>query len=411
MTYLNSQDPQISKLIKLEDKRQQEDIILIPSENYASPAVREALGTRLSNKYSEGYSHKRYYSGNQLIDSIEDIAKERATKLFNCKFANVQAYSGSPANQAIYLALLEPGDTVMGLSLPHGGHLTHGWPVNFSGKFYKAAQYEVNPKTERLDLAQIAKIAKKAKPKMIFTGATAYSRIWDWREFAKIAKSVKAYLIADISHISGLVVAGAHPSPFPYADVVMTTTHKTLRGPRGALILSNNEEIAQKIDKAVFPGLQGGPHDNQTAAIAVALKEAQSASFKKYGQQIVKNAKELAKTLTTHQIRLVSGGTDNHLMLIDLGAKGASGKDIQNALYEAGISTNKNTVPKETRSPFVTSGIRIGTPAITTRGMKEPQMRLIGSWIAQIIKDPENEKLRREIKKEVLELTKRFPIP
>lgn len=411
MANLNTQDPQIAKLIKLEDKRQQEDVILIPSENYASAAVREALGTRLSNKYSEGYSHKRYYSGNQIIDSIEDITKERATKLFKCKFANVQAYSGSPANQAIYLALLEPGDTVMGLSLPHGGHLTHGWPVNFSGKFYNPVQYEVDQKTERLDLKKIAKLAKKAKPKMIFTGATAYSRVWEWREFAKIAKSQKAYLIADISHIAGLVVAGAHPSPFPYADVVMTTTHKTLRGPRGALILSNNEEIAQKIDRAVFPGLQGGPHDNQTAAIAVALKEAQTAAFKKYGAQIVKNAKELAKTLTAHQIRLVSGGTDNHLMLIDLGAKGASGKDIQNALYEAGISTNKNTVPKETRSPFVTSGIRIGTPAVTTRGMKEPQMRLIGSFIAQIIKDPENEALRKEIKKEVLQLTKRFPIP
>ncbi len=411
MAILNKLDPQIAKLIKEEDKRQNEDIVLIASENYSSAAVREALGSRLTNKYSEGYSHKRYYSGNQVIDSIEDIARERATKLFGCKFANVQAYSGSPANQAIYLALLEPGDTIMGLSLPHGGHLTHGWPVNFSGKFYKSVQYEVDTKTEKLNLKKIAALAKKAKPKMIFTGATAYPRVWDWREFAKIAKSVKAYLVADISHISGLVVAGVHPSPFPYADIVMTTTHKTLRGPRGALILSNNEEIAQKIDKAVFPGLQGGPHDNQTAAIAVALKEASSPAFKKYGAQIVKNAKELAKTLIAHQIHLVSGGTDNHLMLIDLGTKGASGKDIQNALYEAGISTNKNTVPKETRSPFVTSGIRIGTPAITTRGMKEPQMRLIGSFIAQIIKDPENETLRKDIKKEVLQLTKRFPIP
>ncbi len=411
MPILNQVDPQIAKLIKAEDRREQEDIILIPSENYASAAVRETLGTRLSNKYSEGYSHKRYYSGNQVVDSIEDIAKERATKVFGCKFANVQAYSGSPANQAIYLALLKPGDTVMGLSLPHGGHLTHGWPVNFSGKFYKSVQYGVDPKTERLDLKKIAALVKKTKPKLIFTGATAYSRVWDWREFSKIAKSVKAYLVADVSHISGLIVAGAHPSPFPYADVVMTTTHKTLRGPRGALLLTNNQEIAEKIDKAVFPGLQGGPHDNQTAAIAVCLKEAQSANFKKYGQQIVKNAKELAKTLTTNGIRLVSGGTDNHLMLIDLGANGPSGKEIQNALYEAGFSTNKNTVPTETRSPFVTSGIRMGTPAVTTRGMKEPQMRLIGSWIAKIIKNPEDTKLRREIKTEVLALTKRFPIP
>lgn len=411
MAILNKLDPQIAKLIKLEDKRQQEDIILIPSENYASAAVREVLSSRLGNKYSEGYSHKRYYSGNQVIDSIEDIAKERACHVFNCKFANVQAYSGSPANQAIYLALLNPGDTVMGLSLPHGGHLTHGWPVNFSGKFYKSVQYEVDAKTEKLDLKKIAVLVKKTKPKMIFTGATAYPRVWDWREFSKIARSVKAYLVADVSHISGLIVAGAHPSPFPFADVVMTTTHKTLRGPRGALILTNNPEIAEKIDKAVFPGLQGGPHDNQTAAIAVCLKEAQTPAFKKYGVQIVKNAKELAKTLTAHKIRLVSGGTDNHLMLIDLGSSGPSGKEIQNALYEAGISTNKNTVPKETRSPFVTSGIRIGTPAVTTRGMKEPQMRLIGSWIAQVIKDPENAKLRGEIKKEVLQLTKRFPIP
>ncbi len=408
---LTKADPQIANLIKLEDKRQQEDLILIPSENYASTGVREALGSRLGNKYSEGYSHKRYYSGNQVIDSIEDIAKERATKLFNCKFANVQAYSGSPANQAIYMALLSPGDTVMGLSLTHGGHLTHGWPVNFSGKFYKAVQYEVDKKTERLNLKKIATLVKKTKPKLIFTGATAYSRVWDFKEWGKIAKSVKAYLVADISHIAGLVVAGTHPSPFPYADVVMTTTHKTLRGPRGALILTNNEEIAGKIDKAVFPGLQGGPHDNQTAAIAVALKEAQGKPFVTYGKQIVKNSKELAKTLISHKIRLVSGGTDNHLISIDLGTKGSTGKEIQDALYEAGISTNKNTVPKETRSPFVTSGIRIGTPAVTTRGMKEPQMRLIGSFIAQIIKDPENESLRKEIKAEVLQLTKRFPIP
>jgi len=411
MASLKNTDPQIAKLISLEDKRQQDDIVLIASENYSSTAVREALGTRLTNKYSEGYSHRRYYSGNQVIDSVEDLAKERATKLFKCKFANVQAYSGSPANMAIYMALMEPGDTVMGLALPHGGHLTHGWPVNFSGKFYKAVQYEVDKKTEMLDLKKIAALVKKTKPKVIFTGATAYSRVWDWRAWQKIAKSVKAYLVADISHISGLVVAGAHPSPFPYADVVMTTTHKTLRGPRGALILSNNPEIAEKIDKAVFPGLQGGPHDNQTAAIAVALKEASSANFKKYGKQVVKNAKELARTLKASGVNLVSGGTDNHLVLIDLGSKGASGKDIQNALYEAGLSTNKNTVPNETRSPFVTSGIRLGTPAITTRGMKEPQMRLIGSWIAQIINNPEDTKLRLEIKKEVLDLTRRFPIP
>lgn len=411
MATLKTQDPQIEKLIKQEDRRQQDDIILIPSENYTSQSVREALGTRLTNKYSEGFPKKRYYSGNQVIDSVEELAIERAKQLFGCKFANVQSYSGSPANQAIYMALLEPGSTVMGLSLTHGGHLTHGWPVNFSGKFYKAVQYGVNQNSERLDLKTIEKLAKKAKPKLIFTGATAYSRTWDFKAFAKIAKSVGAYLVADISHIAGLVVSGAHPNPFPYADVVMTTTHKTLRGPRGALILTNSEEISEKINKAVFPGLQGGPHDNQTAAIAVALKEAQSKTFKAYGKQIVKNAKALAAALSSNSVRLVSGGTDNHLILIDLGPKGASGKDMQNALYEAGFSTNKNTVPSETRSPFVTSGIRIGTPAVTTRGMKEPQMRLIGNWLAQIIKNPEDVKLRKEIKSEVLDLTKRFPIP
>lgn len=411
MASLKKVDPQIEKLVKLEDKRQIEDIILIPSENYTSAAVRETLGTRLTNKYSEGLPGKRYYSGNQVVDSVEELAIERGTMLFGCKFANVQAYSGSPANQAIYFALLEPGDTVMGLSLPHGGHLTHGWPVNFSGKFYNAVQYGVDPKTERLDLKAIEKLAKKSKPKMIFTGATAYPRVWDWKGFSKIAKSTGAYLIADVSHIAGLIVAGVHPNPFPYADVVMTTTHKTLRGPRGALILSNKEDIADKINKAVFPGLQGGPHDNQTAAIAVALKEAATPAFKKYGAQIVKNARELAKGLLDNGIRLTSGGTDNHLILIDLGANGPSGKDMQTALYEAGFSTNKNTVPKETRSPFVTSGIRIGTPAVTTRGMKEPQMRLIGNWIAQIIKNPTDTALRKQIKKEVVQLTRRFPIP
>lgn len=408
---LASVDPQIAKLIIQENKRQRDDIVLIPSENYASPAVREALGSRLGNKYSEGYPNKRYYSGNQIIDDVETLAIKRACKLFGAKFANVQAYSGSPANQAIYLALVKPGETTMGLSLPHGGHLTHGWPVNFSGIYYKPVLYEVDTKTELIDLAAVEKLAKKHKPKIIWTGATAYPRIWDWKGFYQIAKSVDAFLIADISHIAGLIIASVHPHPFPWADVIMTTTHKTLRGPRGALILTNNEEVAQKIDKAVFPGLQGGPHDNQTAAIAVALKEAATTTFKKYGQQIVKNAKALAQTLQDRGLRLVSGGTDNHLMLIDLGVDGPTGKDIQNLLYGVNISVNKNTVPTETRSPFVTSGIRIGTPAVTTRGMKENQMRKVGTWIAQIIKNPQDKNLRRKIKKEVLSLTKNFPIP
>ena len=411
MNDLKSSDKKVFDLIKKEEKRQSEDINLIPSENYVSKAVLTATGSVFTNKYSEGYPYKRYYAGNKWVDEMETLAIERAKKLFGVKFANVQGYSGSPANQAIYFALLDPGDVIMGLSLPHGGHLTHGWNVNFSAKYYSSVQYPVDLKTERIDFNELKKLANEHKPKMIWVGATAYPRIFEWEKFKKVAKEIGAYLIADISHITGLIIAGVHPSPFGVADVIMTTTHKTLRGPRGAMILTNDEEIAKKIDKAVFPGLQGGPHDHTTAAIAVALKEASTTSFKKYGQQIVKNAKALAETLAKGDLRLVSGGTDTHLILVDLGPEGPTGKEVQLALETSGIITNKNTVPRETRKPFVTSGIRLGTPAVTTRGMKETEMKRIGELIVEVTNNLDSEKAYKEVKKEVLDITSKFPIP
>ena len=411
MKDLKFSDREVAELIIKEKKRQEEDINLIPSENYVSRAVLEALGSIFTNKYSEGYPYKRYYAGNKYVDELETLAIERAKKLFGVKFVNVQPYSGSPANQAIYMALLEPGDTFTGLALPHGGHLTHGWDVNFSAKYYKAVQYSVDLKTERIDYDSLIEITKKYKPKLIWVGATAYPRIFEWGKFKKIAEDVGAYLVADISHITGLIVAGVHPSPFGIADVVMTTTHKTLRGPRGAMIMTNDEEISKKINKAIFPGLQGGPHDQTTAGIAVALKEASSANFKKYGQQVVKNAGVLATTLIKGGLRLVSGGTDNHLILIDLGSNGPTGKEVSLVLEKCGLITNKNTVPNETRKPFVTSGVRIGTPAVTTRGMKEEEMILIGNLIIKIVNNPEDEKMYLEVRKEVRALTVKFPIP
>ena len=411
MKDLKSSDKEVAELISKEKKRQEEDINLIPSENYVSKAVLEASGSVFTNKYSEGYPYKRYYAGNKYVDELETLAIERAKKLFGVKFVNVQPYSGSPANQAIYMALLEPGDTFTGLALPHGGHLTHGWDVNFSAKYYKAVQYSVDLKTERIDYDSLIEITKKYKPKLIWVGATAYPRIFEWGKFKKIAEDVGAYLVADISHITGLIIAGAHPSPFGIADVVMTTTHKTLRGPRGAMIMTNDEEISKKINKAIFPGLQGGPHDQTTAGIAVALKEASSANFKKYGQQVVKNAGVLATTLIKGGLRLVSGGTDNHLILIDLGSNGPTGKEVSLVLEKCGLITNKNTVPNETRKPFVTSGVRIGTPAVTTRGMKETEMKKIGSLILRIVGDFESEKMYLEVRKEVRALTVKFPIP
>ena len=411
MKDLESSDKEVAEIISKEKKRQEEDINLIPSENYVSKAVLEASGSVFTNKYSEGYPYKRYYAGNKYVDEVETLAIERAKKLFGVRFANVQPYSGSPANQAIYMALLEPGDTFTGLALPHGGHLTHGWAVNFSAKYYHSFQYSVDTKTERIDYDSLTKITKEHKPKMIWVGATAYPRIFDWARFKKIAEEAGAYLIADVSHITGLIIAGVHPSPFGIADVVMTTTHKTLRGPRGAMIMTDDEEISKKINRAIFPGLQGGPHDHTTAGIAVALKEASSVTFKKYGQQVVKNASVLAAILTKGGLRLVSGGTDNHLILIDLGSDGPTGKEVSLALEKCSVITNKNTVPNETRKPFVTSGVRIGTPAVTTRGMKEKEMTQIGDLILRIINNLEDEKIFSEVRKEARALTAQFPIP
>lgn len=401
---LKSADPQIAKLIALEEKRQREVLEMIPSENYASKAIMEALGTVLTNKYSEGYPKKRYYQGNKIIDSIETLAIERAKNLFGVPYVNVQPLSGSPANAAVYFALLEPGDKLMGLSLAFGGHLTHGLPQNISGKFYKSVQYELG-KDGLLDFAAIEKMAQKEKPKLIICGFTAYPRIIDFEKFAKIADRVGAYLMADIAHIAGLIAAGVHPSPVKYAHIVTTTTHKTLRGPRGAMImvtekgLKKNPDLGKKIDSAIIPGLQGGPHDNQTAAIAVALKEATTPAFKKYGQQIIKNAKVLGEELTRLGFDLVSGGTDNHLILIDLKNKNVNGKIAAYALEVANIVVNMNGVPFDTEPPMYPSGIRLGTPAITTRGLKEKEMIKIANWISLVIDDVKDEKLPQDKEK------------
>lgn len=387
---LSSTDPEISQILIEEEKRQKETLALIPSENYASTAVRTALGSVLTNKYSEGYPKKRYYQGNKFADNAEIIAIERAKKLFKVEHANVQPYSGSPANLAIYVALCKVGDTVLGHSLPDGGHLTHGWKASVTGKYYNGVQYHLD-KNGYIDMEEVKKLAKQHKPKMIFIGATAYSRTLPFKEFAEIAKQNKAYLVADVSHIAGLIAGGAHPSPHLYADVIMTTTHKTLRGPRGAMIMVTKKglmldpDLVKKIDNAVFPGLQGGPHDDQTAAIAVALKEADSKDFKKYAKQVVVNAKILAKELNGYGFDIVSGGTDNHLMLIDLRNKKISGALAAYALEKVNIVTNKNSVPNDTNPPFFPSGLRIGTPAITTRGMKEPEMIKLAKWINDTI--------------------------
>ena len=399
---LDKTDPQISNLVKQEQARQQNSLQMIPSENHTSGAVLEALATVLVNKYSEGYPKKRYYQGNTVIDEIELLAIDRAKKLFGVPHVNVQPYSGSPANTAIYFALLEPlRDKIMGLSLAFGGHLTHGSPVSISGKYFKAVPYELG-KDDRLDYDAIEKLAITEKPKVIVCGYTAYPRTINFKRFGEIADSVGAYLLADISHIAGLVAGGAHPSPVPYVHIVMTTTHKTLRGPRGAMImvtekgLKKDPDLADKIDKAVFPGLQGGPHDNQTAAIAVALKEASTPAFKTYAAQIVKNSKALALALHDFDFELSGGGSDNHLILIDLRNKGVNGAVAAIALEVAGIIVNKNGVPHDTMPPFYPSGIRLGTPAITTRGMKEAEMKNIAAWINWAIEEIKSEKLPQE---------------
>ncbi len=411
---LKKADPQIAKLIELETERQKTCLEMIPSENHTSSAVREALGSLLTDKYAEGYPGKRYYAGLEYYDKIESLCQERAKKLFGVPHVNVQPYSGSPANQAVYVAVCQPGDTIMGMSLPHGGHLTHGWKVNFSAKFFKSVQYGVDAKTHLFNYREIKKLAEREKPKLIWVGATAYPRIFDWQKFKDIADSVDAYLAADVAHIAGLIIGGVHPSPVPYVHVVTTTTHKTLRGPRGGMIMVTQEglrkdpNLADKIDKAIFPGLQGGPHENGIAALAVCLKEAASPAFKRYAKQIVKNCKVLAEELKKYGFKLITDGTDNHLILIDLRNKGISGKDAQHRLEEVGITINKNTIPYDPNPPFNPSGIRMGTPAITTRGMEEPEMKKIASWINQVIS---NSKSIPKIRKEIKSFCKKFPLP
>ena len=400
---INKVDPQIAKLISQEKKRQEKGLILIPSENFVSPAVLQALGSICTNKYAEGYPNKRYYSGNEYIDQIEIIAQERAKKIFNAEHANVQPYSGSPANLAVYLALAKPGDTIMGMSLSQGGHLTHGHKVNISGKLFNFIQYGVDKKTNLIDYNEIERLAKRYRPKIIVSGATAYSRIIKFKKIHQIAHKIGAISMADISHIAGLIVAKCHPSPLPFTDIVTTTTHKTLRGPRGAIIMCK-KEYASAIDKMIFPGLQGGPHENNIAGIAVALKEASTKSFQKYGEQIIKNSKALSQSLREGGLKLISKGTDNHLVLIDLTENKITGGQAEKVLEGMKIYVNKNTIPNDTRSPFNPSGIRLGTPALTTRGFKEKEMKVIGELIAQVINNINNPKILKQVKKRVEEL-------
>ncbi|WUN24045.1 serine hydroxymethyltransferase [Streptomyces sp. NBC_00316] len=400
---LAATDPQLAALVTAEEQLQADTLRLIPSENYVSAAVLEASGTVLQNKYSEGYPGKRYYEGQQVIDQVEAVAVERATSLFHMDHANVQPYSGSPANLAVYLAFLEPGDTVLGMSLPMGGHLTHGWGVSATGTWFRGVQYGVRRDTGRIDLDEVRDLARAERPKVIFCGGTAVPRTIDFATFAEIAHEVGAVLVADIAHIAGLIAGGAHPSPAPYADVVSTTTHKTLRGPRGAMLLSRAEH-ARAIDRAVFPGLQGGPHNQTTAAIAVALKEAATADFSAYAHQVVANARALGEELASRGFDLVSGGTDNHLLLIDLTGKDVPGKIAAKALDRAGIVVNYNTVPYDPRKPFDPSGIRIGTPALTSRGIPVQEMGTVAEWIDRVVEAARTgdeaavEKVRAEVK-------------
>jgi glycine hydroxymethyltransferase len=430
----------IKELIKKEEKRQQETLMMIPSENYASKAVREAVGSVLMNKYSEGYSHKRYYQGNAVADSVEDLAVELAKKLFNVEHVNVQPYSGSPANTAILFALLNSGDKIMGLKLSSGGHLTHGHPdITFSGKYFRSVQFGTKD-DGIIDYSEVEKLANKEKPKLMLIGTTAYPKVFDWKRLSKIADSINAWFVADVSHVAGMIVAGSYPSPVPYADIIMTTTHKTLRGPRGAMImitkkgLKRDGEVASKIDRAVFPGLQGGPHDNTTAGLAQALSEASTAKFRNYGVQIVKNAKALATELKKGGLTLVTGGTECHLIVADLRKMGLSGNVVAEALEIAGIIVNRNSVPNDPAPPFIPSGIRLGTPGLTTRGMKEVQMKKVAEWILKVIdhvrdeKVPEdkdervlfmksyrqkiaNDKFLLKIATEVKSLCRKFPMP
>jgi glycine hydroxymethyltransferase len=407
---LKRTDPEIYQLIKDEERYEIDSIRLIASENYVSKAVLEATGSVLTNKYSEGYAGRRYYEGQRNIDRIETLAVDRAKALFKVEHANVQPYSGSPANLAVYFALLKPGDTIMGLSLPHGGHLTHGWPVSITGTFWRSAQYVVDRESQVVDFDAIRAMALKERPKIIVTGGTAYPRLWDFKSFSEIAREVGALLLADVSHVAGLIVGGVHPDPVPYADVIVTTTHKTLRGPRGAMIMCR-AEFAEAIDKAVFPGLQGGPHNHTTAAIAVALKEASTPDFKLYARKIVSNAKTLADELLARGFSLVSGGTDNHLILVDLTNKKVIGKKGAKALDAAGIVCNYNTVPYDPRKPFSPSGLRLGTPAVTSRGMGDGEMRQIAKWMDQAIAQVNDQAALTRIAAEVTEMCRKFPAP
>ncbi|HUV40188.1 MAG TPA: serine hydroxymethyltransferase [Sedimentisphaerales bacterium] len=410
ITALEQYDPQIYELLKQEQSRQNGCIRLIPSENYVSKAVMSATSSCLTNKYAEGYPGKRYYEGQEITDLVETLAQERAKKVFKSDHANVQPYSGSVANLAAYIALASPGDTIMGLALPHGGHLTHGWNVSITGKIFNSVQYNVDSKTGRFDFGRIEELAKKHRPKIIISGATAYPREIDFEVFGQIAGQVGAYHVSDIAHIAGLVVAGIHKSPVPYADIVSTTTHKTLRGPRGGILLCKQEH-AKNVDKAVFPGLQGGPHMHTLAAIAVALAEADTPEFVDYAKQIVKNAKALADKLLEYGFNLVSGGTDNHLILIDLRNKNIPGRKLARALNRARIVSNCNTIPDDPAPPFNPSGLRIGTPAITTRGMKEEQAREIAGFINKVVENIDNDSVIQEVAEKVLLLCSRFPVP
>jgi glycine hydroxymethyltransferase len=408
MKYLKK-DKQIYKILQNELLRQKSGLEMIASENYTSPAVLEAMSSVLTNKYSEGYPGKRYYSGNQFVDEVENLAIERAKKLFGAEHANVQPHSGTQANMAVYLALLNPGDKILAMNLAHGGHLSHGAPVSFSGKFYKNAFYGVNKNTEEINYDEVLEIAQREAPKLIIAGGSAYPRAIDFQKFRKIADSVNAVLMVDMAHFAGLVAAKLHPDPIPYADVVTSTTHKTLAGPRGGFILCK-KYLAEKIDKAVFPGIQGGPLENIIAAKAVCFGEALKPSFKKYQEQVIKNAKALAAALRNNGLELVSGGTDTHLVLVKLNNLGIGGQLAEETLSKVDIYTNKNLIPYDTKKAADPSGLRLGTPALTTRGMKEKEMKIIGNMIAELLKNPSDLKIQEKAKKQVRQLTKEFPI-
>ncbi|NWJ48952.1 MAG: serine hydroxymethyltransferase [Chloroflexi bacterium] len=411
MESLERFDPEIFDAIKKEEARQKDKVELIASENYTSRAVLEAQGSVLTNKYAEGYPAKRYYGGCEYVDLAENLAIERAKKLFDAAWVNVQPHSGAQANMAVYFTLLKPGDTIMGMNLSQGGHLTHGSPVNFSGKLYNVIPYGVNKETEAIDYEELAKLAEEHKPRAIIAGASAYARTIDFKRFREIADSVGAYLIVDMAHIAGLVAVGLHPSPIPYSHVVTTTTHKTLRGPRGGMVLSSDPALGEQIDKTVFPGMQGGPLMHVIAAKAVAFKEALQPEFRVYGENVIKNAQKMAATLQDEGLRIVSGGTDNHLMMVDLRPVDVTGKKAQLALDEVNITVNKNTIPFDPKSPFVTSGIRVGTPATTTRGFGESETEEIGRIIAFTLKNLDSETAYEEARNRVAAVVKRFPVP